>query len=171
MAQNIDHAVYNSADCQDAEELDRMELGIHVSLTYEKLIAANTIELVKSPKAGAVVVFLGCTRASFDGKTVTHLKYSAYVPLALRTLIDIAREIRAAYPAIAIAIVHRLGRVNVSEESIIIAVSSAHRATAFAAGEVCLERVKNEVEIWKEEWFADGGLWRANKDGKTGVPI
>lgn len=64
-----------------------------------------------------------------------------------------------------------MGRVDVCEESIVIAVSSAHRATAFAAGENCLERVKKEVEIWKQEWFADGGLWRANRDGKTGIPI
>lgn len=72
---------------------------------------------------------------------------------------------------ISVAIVHRLGRVDVGEESILVAVSSAHRKAAFVAGEECLERTKQEVEIWKEEWFADGGVWRANRDGQMGIPV
>lgn len=70
-----------------------------------------------------------------------------------------------------IYITHRLGRVDIGEESILIAVSAPHRTAAWRAGEECLERVKARVEIWKEEWFADGGIWRANRDGKEGVPV
>lgn len=67
--------------------------------------------------------------------------------------------------------VHRLGAVGIGEESILIAVSSPHRAEAWKAGEECLERVKAGVEIWKEEWFEGGGFWRSNRDGMAGVPV
>lgn len=70
-----------------------------------------------------------------------------------------------------ISITHRLGRVDIGEESILIAISAPHRKAAWVAGEECLERVKDRVEIWKEEWFEDGGIWRSNKDGQAGVPV
>ena len=66
---------------------------------------------------------------------------------------------------------HRLGKVDIGEESILIAVSSAHREAAWRAGEECLEEVKKKVEVWKEEWFDDGGVWRENRDGKDGVRV
>lgn len=70
-----------------------------------------------------------------------------------------------------VSITHRLGRVDIGEESILIAVSAPHRKAGWDAGEECLERVKDKVEIWKEEWFEDGGVWRSNRDGQAGVPV
>lgn len=102
---------------------------------------------------------------------MTHLAYSTYVPLALRTLQKIARAIHTKHNLVAIAITHRLGRVDIGEESIYIAVSAPHRKAAWAAGEECLEQVKAEVEIWKEEWFEDGGVWRSNRDGQAGTAV
>lgn len=61
--------------------------------------------------------------------------------------------------------------MDIGEESILIAVSAPHRAAAWRAGEECLERVKEKAEIWKEEWFEDGGMWRSNRDGQAGVPV
>ena len=61
--------------------------------------------------------------------------------------------------------------MDIGDESILIAVSAPHRTAAWRAGEECLERVKARVEIWKEEWFEDGGVWRANRDGAEGVPV
>jgi molybdopterin synthase catalytic subunit len=113
----------------------------------------------------------GCTRDSFNSKTVTHLSYTTYPSLALKTLFKIARFILAGYELTSIAITHRLGRVDIGEESILIAVSAPHRKAAWEAGEECLERVKEKVEIWKEEWFEDGGVWRSNRDGQAGVPV
>lgn len=78
---------------------------------------------------------------------------------------------QAKHGLVGIAITHRLGRVDIGEESILIAVSSPHRQAAWRAGEECLERVKERVEIWKEEWFEDGGVWRSNRDGQAGVPV
>ncbi|KAM0696318.1 hypothetical protein Q7P36_003564 [Cladosporium allicinum] len=147
------------------------EQNVYVSLTYDELNAKTTMDRVKSPKAGAVVLFSGCTRDSFNGETVTHLAYSSYPPLALRTLQKIARSMREKHNLVAIAVTHRLGKVDIGEESILIAVSSAHREAAWRAGEECLEEVKQKVEVWKEEWFADGGVWRANRDGQAGVKV
>ncbi|KAK5740127.1 hypothetical protein LTR17_004839 [Elasticomyces elasticus] len=147
------------------------EPSIHVALTYSPLDASAAMARVKSPKAGAVVLFAGCTRDSFASKPVTHLVYSCYTPLALRTLLSIARSIHSSHDLTAISITHRLGHVGIGEESIIIALSSPHRKAGWEAGEECLEQVKQKVEIWKEEWFEDGGVWRSNRDGEAGVEV
>ncbi|KAK5114663.1 hypothetical protein LTR62_002236 [Meristemomyces frigidus] len=147
------------------------EDNIYVSLTYDELDSTKAMGRVRSPKAGAVVLFAGCTRDTFQSKAVTHLAYSTYAPLALRTLLSVAKGVQSKHGLVAIAITHRLGRVDISEESVLIAVSAAHRKAAWEAGEECLEHVKDQVEIWKEEWFEDGGVWRSNRDGRAGVPV
>lgn len=86
-------------------------------------------------------------------------------------MLSIARSMREKHALIGVVISHRLGKVEIGEESILIAVSSPHREAAWRAGEECLELVKEKVEIWKEEWFADGGYWRANRDGQAGLPV
>lgn len=113
----------------------------------------------------------GCTRDSFASKTVTHLAYTTYPPLALKTLHKICSVILTTHSLTSIAVTHRLGRVDVGEESIIIAIAAPHRKAAWVAGEECLEQVKAKVEIWKEEWFEDGGVWRSNRDGQAGVRV
>lgn len=102
---------------------------------------------------------------------MTHLAYTTYAPLALKTLSSIASSIKKEHKLTAIAITHRLGQVDIGDESILIAVSSPHRQAAWRAGEACLEDVKKQVEIWKEEWFEDGGVWRSNRDGQEGIPV
>ena len=84
---------------------------------------------------------------------------------------SISKSIHSAHGLVAISVTHRLGRVDIGDESILIAISAPHRQAAWKAGEECLERVKASVEIWKEEWFADGGMWRSNRDGQAGVPV
>src|SRR6516225_1028321 len=99
--------------------------------------------------------------------------YSAYNKLALRTMVKIARDILAKHSLKAIAMVHRLGVVQIGEESILIAVSSPHRQAAWRAGEEALEECKEKVEVWKLEEFGgeEGGVWRANRDGVAGDKI
>src|SRR6516225_2820276 len=99
--------------------------------------------------------------------------YSAYNKLALRTMVKIARDILAKHSLKAIAMVHRLGVVQIGEESILIAVSSPHRQAAWKAGEEALEECKEKVEVWKKEAFGgeEGSVWRANRDGATGVRV
>lgn len=149
------------------------EPGIHVSLTHATLSPSATMDRVRSPEAGAIVLFAGTTRDSFDARPVLNLAYQSYVPLALQTMLGIARSVRARHGLKGIAIVHRLGVVPIGEESVLIAVSSPHRKAAWLAGEECLEEVKERVEVWKLETFADDdeGVWRANRDGVMGQRI
>jgi molybdopterin synthase catalytic subunit len=117
-------------------------------------------------------VLPGTTRDNFDGKQVKDLQYSAYVPLALRTMHTIASTVRKKHALEGIAMVHRLGAVPIGEESILIAVSAPHRQAAWRAGEEALEECKARVEVWKLEEFDSGeGVWRANRDGAKGTRV
>lgn len=149
------------------------EPGIYVALTHSSLDAGAVMDKVRSPGAGAVVLFAGTTRDSFGGRAVRDLAYESYAPLALRTLLEITRAAVARHGLEGAAVVHRLGVVPVGEESILIAVSSPHRQAAWRAGEECLEEVKARAEIWKLETFEDDrtGVWRANRDGAVGVRV
>lgn len=120
---------------------------------------------------GVVTDKLGTTRDSFANKPVLQLQYTAYPPLALRSMLSIAQSIKEKHNLTAISIVHRLGVVPIAEESILIAVSAPHRQAAWRAGEEALERVKEKVEIWKLEEFEGEqvGVWRANRHEQGGV--
>ncbi|KAI9819276.1 MAG: Molybdopterin synthase catalytic subunit [Pycnora praestabilis] len=149
------------------------EPNIHVELTHAHLDVISVMNRVKSPKAGAVVLFAGTTRDSFDNKPVSSLNYSSYPPLALNTLMSIAKAIHTKYALVAISLTHRLGTVPIGEESILIAVSAPHRQAAWKAGEEALEECKERVEVWKLEKFGgeEGGVWRANRDGGVGIKV
>jgi molybdopterin synthase catalytic subunit len=113
---------------------------------------------------GAVVLFLGTVRnvrRHGESRLVSHLTYSAYRPMASRALETIAADLEAGADDLRVAIVHRLGDVAVGEASVAIAVASPHRAAAYEASRVALERLKAEVPIWKRECYADGAAeWR-----------
>ncbi|GAB7353504.1 hypothetical protein MBLNU459_g3951t1 [Dothideomycetes sp. NU459] len=149
------------------------EEGIFVGLTHNVLDAVAIMNKVRSPKAGAIVLFAGTTRDNFANKPVVHLAYEAYAPLALRTMSLIARELKTKHELNGIAMIHRLGVVPIAEESILIAVSTPHRQAAWRAGEEALELVKEKVEVWKLEEFGgeEGGVWRANRDGQMGSKV
>lgn len=144
---------------------------VHVELRYEPLDLAFASQFIRSPTAGANVLFLGTTRDSFDGRPVSHLAYQAYPGLALNTLSKIAADVRLRHKLEKVIIVHRLGQVPIQEESIIVGISSGHRGEGWKGAEEMLERVKERAEIWKQEWFADeqsdnlpAAVWKANKD-------
>lgn len=149
---------------------------IHVELRYTPLDIAFASQFIRSPTAGANVLFLGTTRNSFDDRPVSHLAYQAYPKLALNTLTKIAGEVRLKHDLEKVIIVHRLGEVPIEEESIIVGISSGHRGEGWRGAEEMLERVKERAEIWKQEWFADeggsGAVWKANKDtDRHGRPV
>ena len=108
---------------------------------------------------GAVVVFEGIVRSHSGGRPTLYLEYEAYEAMALEQMRAIAREARALWPIDQIAIVHRLGRLEIGETSIAIVVTAAHRAPAFDACRHAIDRVKKGVAIWKKEYFADGAVW------------
>ncbi|KAH8662218.1 molybdenum cofactor synthesis protein 2B [Xylariales sp. PMI_506] len=156
----------------DVEVAELQEGGCYVSLTEDHLSVSAIMDKVRSPQAGAIVLFAGTTRDNFAGKAVKELQYSAYNPLALRTMLSICKDISTKHSLQGIAMVHRLGTVPIGEESILIAVSSPHRQAAWRAGEEALEECKARVEVWKrEEFHGEQGVWRANRDGIVGEKI
>ena len=114
---------------------------------------------VRSHSNGAVVTFLGTTRDSTDGRGVLHLEYEAYRPMTDRKLEEVRDEIRGRWSIEDVAIAHRLGRLEIGDISLVVAVSSPHRADAFAACKYAVDRIKQVVPIWKKEFFEDGEVW------------
>ncbi|OJJ75555.1 hypothetical protein ASPBRDRAFT_51296 [Aspergillus brasiliensis CBS 101740] len=140
-------------------------LNTHITLTYHPLDPTRALSQISSPNAGANVLFLGTTRNSFEDRPVAQLSYTAYPPLALKTLSKIAEDAVTKHELLGVVIGHRLGDVPIGESSIVIAVSAGHRGAAWRAGEEVLELCKEKAEIWKKEVFVDGeGEWRANRD-------
>jgi molybdopterin synthase catalytic subunit len=93
------------------------------------------------------------------GRATLYLEYEAYESMALAKMLEIATHLHATFPINRVAIVHRLGRLEIGETSVFIAVSSAHRAAAFDACRYAIDTLKKTVPIWKKEFFADGAVW------------
>jgi molybdopterin synthase catalytic subunit len=114
---------------------------------------------VLTPSAGGVDIFIGTTRNHSDGKKVLSLEYEAYEPMATAVLHDIERAVRARWPIENIAIVHRIGKVEIGEASVVIAVSAVHRREAFEACRWAIDTLKKDAPIWKKEQFEGGSDW------------
>ena len=132
---------------------------------------AAVVDRVASRRRGAVLVFEGRVRDSHEGRTVTHLVYDAYRPMAQAALERIVAELEAGGGDLAVAIAHRLGEVPAGEPSVVIAVASPHRDAAYEASRKALERLKREVPIWKNEHYADGeSRWREEEPLERTLP-
>ena len=108
---------------------------------------------------GAIVTFLGLVRNHNLGRHVHHLEFEAFEPLALNAFARITDEVRERWPDAKLALHHRIGRLEIGEASIAIAVASAHRAAAYGACRYTIERVKQIAPIWKREFFDGGDMW------------
>jgi MoaE-MoaD fusion protein len=128
-------------------------------LVREPISSAEIIESLKSPEDGAVTVFDGFVRNNFKGRRTLYLEYEAYEPMALAKMREIGAHIRASYPIHRLAMVHRLGRLEIGETSVLIAVSSAHRRAALDACRYAIDTLKHAVPIWKKEFFVGGAVW------------
>ena len=127
-----------------------------IQLTDEPIDATRLLQRVSSPDAGAVVLFLGTTRQWTDQRETVALDYECYREMAEKKLSQMASAAQEKWEITQSAIVHRLGRVNVGDVSVAIAVSAPHRQNAFEAGRWLIDTVKKEVPIWKKENWADG---------------
>jgi MoaE-MoaD fusion protein len=114
---------------------------------------------LRAPEVGALVVFDGFARNNFRGRPTLYLEYEAYEEMALAKIREIGAQMREKFAIHRIAIVHRLGRIEIGETSVLIAVSSSHRAAAFDACRYAIDTLKRTVPIWKKEFFADGAIW------------
>ena len=128
--------------------------------------AARVSAAVADPTSGATVTFIGTTRDHNDGRPVTRLEYEAYPEMALAEMRKIADTARQRWPIAKVAIVHRIGVVPIGEASVVIAVSAAHRAPAFAACHFAIDRLKEVVPIWKKEHFEGGEVWIGSQTGE-----
>jgi molybdopterin synthase catalytic subunit len=126
------------------------------------LDSAGAIAFVSDEKAGGIAVFLGTTRAEkhADGRRLVALDYEAYEGMAIEQLKKLAAAARARWPIVKLALLHRVGKVALAEPSVVIAVSTPHRADAFEACRFLIDELKKDVAIWKKEVWSDGsGTW------------
>jgi molybdopterin converting factor subunit 1 len=128
-------------------------------LTREPIRAQELTESLKAPEDGALVVFDGFVRDNFRGKKTLYLEYEAYESMAYAKMREIGAQVREKFSVHRVAIVHRLGRLEIGETSVWIAVSSPHRAAAFDACRFAIDTLKRSVPIWKKEYFAGGAVW------------
>ncbi len=135
------------------DDADRFELGA-APLSLDRVVAAVTRR-----HAGGVVNFIGQVRDHSRGHVIDHLEYEAYAPMALKVMRKIADEIEAEIAGVHLAIHHRLGRLEIGEAAVIIAAAAPHRAEAFAGCRAAIERLKQDVPIWKREVAIDGTTW------------
>jgi len=128
-------------------------------VTTDALDVAAVSAIVSSPDCGAVATFIGLVRNENGGRRVLWLDYEAYEPLAVKSFARIDEEAGERWPSIALAIHHRIGRLEIGEASVVIAAASPHRAEAFAATRYAIERIKQIAPVWKHEHFDGGDIW------------
>lgn len=130
-----------------------------VAVLDRPLSLAAVVEAVEHAGAGGITTFTGNVRLHSRGKTVSHLEYEAYGPMAERVLDEIRARIEAEIEGARVAIHHRVGRLEIGETAVVIAASAPHRAEAFAACREAIEALKRDVPIWKREVTDDGATW------------
>ncbi len=128
-------------------------------ITHEPLDPQPLVEAVRSDDSGAVAVFYGVVRNENMGRSVRYLEYDVYPEMAIKKMREIAEEVRARYPITGIGALHRVGRLEIGETSLLVAVSSVHRTAAFEACHFAVDRIKQVVPIWKKEVWDDGEEW------------
>jgi molybdopterin synthase catalytic subunit len=127
---------------------------LSTSLSLDQCMAA-----VRNSGSGGIVSFVGTVRDLSEGKAVKFLDYEAYEPMAVEKLEQVVNEARQRWPINSIAIQHRVGRLAIGEDAVIIAVGCPHREEAFAACRYVIDRIKEIVPIWKKEYGENGAVW------------
>ena len=141
-----------------------------IEVTQELLDPEAVTRKVVKDTNGAVVTFLGTTRDNFEGKRVVTLEYEAFEEMAVKKLEEIRQGLMAEFQIEDIAIAHRIGRVDIGQISLVVAVASPHRKEAFLACHEAVDRLKATVPIWKKEIYEDGSRWVACQDHDFHAP-
>jgi len=142
----------------------------HAKIVRERIETQALIESIKQPEDGAAIVFEGIVRNHTRGRQTLYLDYEAYEEMALKKLEALAEEAMAEYKVRDVGIVHRLGRIEIGETSVLIVVASAHRAAAFEACRWVIDTLKRTVPIWKKEYFEDGAVWADGEPFPAEIP-
>jgi molybdopterin synthase catalytic subunit len=136
-------------------------------VTDKAIQLQELVDYVTDPEAGAIATFIGTTRNHNDGRRVIALDYEAYLEMAEKELARLGDEATKQWAICRMAIVHRVGPVQITEPSVIIAVSAAHREAAFAACRFAIEEIKRTVPIWKKEVYEGGEIWIGTQSGQA----
>lgn len=136
-----------------------MKEYIQIKITTEPLNLAECQQFVEDDSVGGIVHFVGTVRNNTKGNTVKFLDFEAYEPMAVKEMTKIGEEAILKFNVHKVAIHHRIGKLEIGEIPVIIAVSSAHRIAAFQACQYAIDTLKQTVPIWKKEFFEDGEVW------------
>jgi molybdopterin synthase catalytic subunit len=130
-----------------------------VRIQSERIVPHDIVPKYERPEDGAIVIFDGIVRNHSRGRATEYLVYECYEEMARKQLCELADEARQRFAIGNVAVVHRIGRIEIGESSVLIAIYSAHRAAAFDACRWLIDTLKKTVPIWKKEYFKDGAVW------------
>ncbi|RJG22118.1 molybdenum cofactor biosynthesis protein MoaE [Paenibacillus thiaminolyticus] len=139
-------------------------------ITDQPIVPEESSNQVRRREAGAVTLFLGTVRELTQGKRTLYLEYEAYPAMAVAELERIGQEVRERWPDTETAVTHRIGRLEIGDIAVAIAVSSPHRRAAYEANEYIIERIKQIVPIWKKEHWEDGSAWIGDQSNTQAYP-
>ena len=142
-----------------------------IALTRSPINAEKLISAAKRGEDGAVAVFDGIVRNNTRGRQTLHLDYEAYEEMALKQMKELAEQAQERFGVRQVTLVHRLGRLDVGETSVLIVVASAHRGAAFDACRWLIDTLKKTVPIWKKETFVDGVVWADGEPFPAGLAV
>jgi MoaE-MoaD fusion protein len=134
-------------------------VGKSASIVRNKIDTQDVLASIKRSEDGAAVVFEGVVRNQTRGRRTLYLDYEAYEEMALKQMESLTEQVLKQFQVREVALVHRLGRLEIGETSVLVAVASAHRAAAFDACRWLIDTLKRTVPIWKKEYFEDGAVW------------
>ena len=146
-----------------------MDSRLSCRITQDPIRLDELTAFVADPGAGAMATFVGTTRDSNEGRRVIRLEYECYPGMAEKEMEKIGQEVLERWPVKKVAMLHRLGRVDIGEASVAIAVSSSHRHAAFEACHYAINQLKETVPIWKKELYEGGEVWIGSQTGKNGT--
>ncbi|MED1469125.1 molybdenum cofactor biosynthesis protein MoaE [Bacillus salipaludis] len=136
---------------------------MNYKISKEPIQIQAVIDKVIQREAGAITTFIGTVRELTKGKKTLFLIYEAYEAMALKKLEQIGQEIEQRWEGSKVAITHRIGKLDITDVAVVIAVSTPHRADAYEANRYAIERIKEIVPIWKKEHWEDGEEWMGNQ--------
>jgi MoaE-MoaD fusion protein len=131
----------------------------HCAIVRERIDSQKVADRLKAPEDGATAIFEGIVRNNSRGRSTLYLDYQAYESMAINELEKLAQSALEKFKVRDVRLVHRLGRLEIGETSVLVVVSSAHRGPAFDACRWLIDTLKRTVPIWKKEYFADGAVW------------
>ena len=143
---------------------------MNCQITNEPIIIQEIVDKVVDRDAGAINTFIGTVREMTKDKKTLYLIYEAYEAMAVKKLEQIGREIGERWPKTKVAITHRVGKLEITDIAVVIAVSTPHRADSYEASRYAIERIKEIVPIWKKEHWEDGTLWMGDQLEKKAYP-